>query len=145
MLCPGPQWKEEAHKRSRKVPDGRGGEVTETTTTYTYKRSWESEAVSSSAFRDGGHDKVNPSWDEAVGRAGRELGRPFTKQTWRQEQVLLAGLQARGGPCLSHHTRTWLPPPHTPASYHVHVPPPPPHPASPLPSLGTLDPRLPTK
>ena len=29
MLCPGPQWKEEAHKRSRKVPDRRGGEVTE--------------------------------------------------------------------------------------------------------------------
>ena len=84
------QWKETGHTQKRKVPDGQGGQMTETTKTYTYAPEWVSSEIRSSTFEDG--SKHNPSWSDALYSAGRSTGTPFAKQRWTQ-QVTLDGLR----------------------------------------------------
>jgi len=71
------QWREHTDKQTRKVPDGRGGQLTETTTTQRYDTAWEGRAISSQSFKHPqGHH--NPSWPEALDVAtSRNGGRPF--------------------------------------------------------------------
>jgi len=84
-------WKEHAHESRRKVPDGRGGTMTETVKTYSYREQWSSREVRSAEFRDP-RAPANPSFDEAL----RDAGPGFSNERWSQP-VTLHGLQlARG-------------------------------------------------
>ena len=86
------QYKEVEHKQSRKVPDGKGGQLTETTRTYTYPTEWSSREIRSSEFKDRRAHRDNPPWDEVARDFKADLGRPFTKQRWSRP-VTLDGLR----------------------------------------------------
>jgi len=84
-------WKEHKDVSKRKVPDGRGGEVTETTTKYRYTSGWESKGVDSGLFKNqDGHR--NPSWADALANAAANAGLEFGPNTWNQPRVELEGL-----------------------------------------------------
>lgn len=83
------QWKEHAETKSRRVPDGRGGEVTEKTTTHRYSSDWEGNEIRSSKFKHE-HDHRNPPWGEALASASSRTALPFSAESWRQRLVTLA-------------------------------------------------------
>ena len=81
-------WKEHKETTSRRVPDGRGGEVTEKTTTHRYTSGWESSEVRSDAFRHP-EDHRNPTWREALGSAASRTGLPFGGDRWQQSRITI--------------------------------------------------------
>ena len=86
------QWRETEHKSSRRVPDGKGGELTETTVTYDYAADWEAREVSSTSFKHpSGHR--NPRFHEALGQAA-QIAKvdDFGARSWRADAVVLDGL-----------------------------------------------------
>ena len=86
------QWREHTETQKRRVPDGRGGEVTEKTTTHRYDAAWEGREVSSTRFRNPqGH--YNPPWSEALAAASASAGDlPFRAAAWQAQAVHLEGL-----------------------------------------------------
>jgi len=84
-------WKEHTDTTNKKVPDGRGGQITETTKTHRYTSGWESAGIDSHRFKhEAGHR--NPSWSEALSSAGAETGLAFGAASWQQPHVSLGGL-----------------------------------------------------
>ena len=92
------QWHEKETKRSRKVSDGRGGELKEVKTTYDYHAAWSAREISSSRFHHP-QDHRNPSFEEAAGAASRIARVPFGARRWRTDSVsvdaLLLGQELR--------------------------------------------------
>ena len=84
-------WREHQDKTTRRVPDGRGGEVTETTTTYRYTSGWESSGLDSARFKHES-DHRNPRWDDALAAAAAGA-LSFRPHRWRQRRVTLDGLE----------------------------------------------------
>jgi len=81
------QWQERKTEHKRKVPDGRGGQMTETTTTYDYSLQWLGTEQPSARFsRPHGHE--NPSWGDAIAEASRATGAHFEARGWEQPASL---------------------------------------------------------
>jgi hypothetical protein len=85
------QWHEKEHKSNRRVPDGKGGELTETTTTYDYHADWARHEISSAGFKHpNGHR--NPGFREALDEASHRSRLDFSGRSWRADVVTLDGL-----------------------------------------------------
>ena len=86
-------WREHVETHSKRVPDGRGGELTEKTKTYRYTSGWEPHEVRSASFKHQA-DHRNPTWQEATSSASSATGLPFYAESWRQRRV---SVSQRGG------------------------------------------------
>ena len=81
-------WKEHVDTKTRRVPDGRGGSVTEKTKTYHYSSDWSPTERRSDQFKHE-QDHRNPRWDEALASASMRTGLPFGAESWNQPRLLL--------------------------------------------------------